>query len=316
MLITRSDEISIEWLSEVLGKPVTRFEVSAEASNWSVQVPVRVCYAGGATQALRLKICSGRTFGRSEADYYTRDYANMPDAPLVRCYDAQFDEALGYHLLLEDLSETHCNRRDSPPTLEYGLAVAEALGRLHRFHAHSAPVPDDACWERYFGEVRPGIEPMESATGQAFHANFMAHARKLRERWANPVGMTLLHGDLNPTNILTPKTAEAPVYFLDRQPFDWSLTYGLGIYDLAYFLILWWSEETRSAHEQALLRCWHGAFSQPEYSWEQAQADWALSVEHCLHVPLEWCSKPETVDKMSWLWKMQLARVQAALIST
>ena len=57
--------------------------------------------------------------------------------------------------------------------------------------------------------------------------------------------MSLLHGDLNPTNILTPKTADTPVYFLERQPFDWSLTYGLGAYDLAYFLVIWWPEDIR-----------------------------------------------------------------------
>src|SRR5262249_44247831 len=159
-----------------------------------------------------------------------------------------------------------------------------------------------------FHEIRPGVEPMERATEQAFLERFVAHARLLRERWSDPCGMTLLHGDLNPTNILTPKTAETPVYFLDRQPFDWSLTYGLGTYDLAYFLILWWPEEARRTHEQTLLRCWYDAFSQSGYSWEQAQTDWQLSVEQCLHVPLEWCSKPETLTKMRWLWQTQLDR--------
>ena len=315
MPITKSEQISIEGLSKTLDKSVLSFEADTESSNWSSQVLLRVHFTDGTTQAMRLKICLGQTFGRSEVDYYLRDYVDMPQPPLVRCYEAQFDPVAGYHLLLEDLSETHHNRREAPPTLAYGLAVAEAMGRLHRHHGNSACVPDEACWQRYFNEIRPGIEPMERATEQAFLERFVAHARLLRERWSDPCGMTLLHGDLNPTNILTPKTAETPVYFLDRQPFDWSLTYGLGTYDLAYFLILWWPEETRSAHEQTLLRCWYDAFSQSGYSWEQAQTDWHLSVEQCLHVPLEWCSKPETLTKMRWLWHTQLGRIQAALAS-
>lgn len=312
-MITRAEEISLAWLSAVLGREVVRFESSTEASNWSSQVPLKVTLASGETLALRLKLCLGETFGRSEVDYYTQDYRKLANAPLVRCYDALYDPTLGYHLLLEDLSETHHNRREPAPTLAYGLAVAEALGRLHAHHWESQAPPDEAAWERHFAAIRPGVEPLEQATGQAFSARFAAHEQALRARWANPIGMTLLHGDLNSTNVLTPKNADAPVYFLDRQPFDWSLTYGLAAYDLAYFLVLWWPEADYAAHSDAILRRWYEALGQPDYSWEQAQADWQLSVEQCLHVPIEWCASPETTEKMRWLWSFQLARVEHAL---
>jgi thiamine kinase-like enzyme len=306
------ETISREWLSEILNKPVAHFTANAEASHWSNQVLLTVHFAGGDSQALRLKICLGDTFGRSEVDYYTRDYLGLPNAPLVRCYDAQFEPGVGYHLLLEDLAETHHNRLDVPPTREYGLTIAEALGRMHRHHAQTQPVPNNTVWERYFAEIRPGIVPMETATGQKFAARFDVHEKALRQRWADPLGMSLLHGDLNAMNILTPKNAEKPVYFLDRQPFDWSLTYGLAAYDLAYILVLWWPTEARQAHEAAMLQRWFEAFAQPGYDWEQAQSDWQLSVEQCLHVPLEWCSKPETVAKMRWVWERQLGRIQTA----
>lgn len=311
-VLTSADELSRDWLSDVLNEPVVDFVARTESSNWSSQVPLTVTLASGERKSLRLKLCLGETFGPSEVAFYTQDYRTLSDPPLVRCYNAQFDPAVGYHLLLDDLSETHHNRRDTPPTREYGLAVAEALGRLHRHHAGAQPVPGDATWERYFAEIRPGVIPLEQATGRAYAERFGAHEAALRARWSHPVGMSLLHGDLNSTNILTPKAAESPVYFLDRQPFDWSLTYGVAAYDLAYFLILWWPEDDRAAHEAALLRRWWEAFDQPDYSWELAQADWKLSVEQCLHVPLEWCSKPETVETMRWLWSFQLARVTAA----
>ena len=311
-VITDPTQITPGWLSQALGQTVLSFDLHTEASNWASQVLLQATLVDGTTKALRLKLCVGNTFGSSEVEFYTRDYVELEKAPLVRCYDAQFAPGVGYHILLEDLSETHHNRKDTPPTLEYGLAVAEALGRMHRQHAGSQPVPDNAVWERYFAEIRPGVVPMEQATGDAFSGRFEKHADALRTRWANPLGQSLLHGDLNSTNILTPKDAETPVYFLDRQPFDWSLTYGLAAYDLAYFLILWWPEEARAAHEDAILRRWFEAFAQPDYPWELAQSDWRLSVEQCLHVPLEWCSKPETVEQMRWLWSFQLARVQAA----
>jgi hypothetical protein len=215
--------------------------------------------------------------------------------------------------LLDDLTSTHSNRRDMPPNVDYGLAVAEALGRMHRHHWQAQITPDATKLDRYFAEIRPGIEPMERMTGLALAERFAAHEKRLRARWRNPNGMSLLHGDLNSMNVLTPKTDVSPVYFLDRQPFHWSLTYGVAAYDLAYFLVLWWPERIRKACESQILRRWHENVEQESYSWEEAQADWKLSVEQCLHVPLEWCAKPQTVEKMRWLWEAQLGRVRAAL---
>ena len=86
---------------------------------------------------------------------------------------------------------------------------------------------------------------MERATGYSLRERFALHEQAFRQRWANPKGMSLLHGDLNPTNVLTPSGHEGPPYFLDRQPFDWSLTYGVAASDLAYFMIPWWPEQER-----------------------------------------------------------------------
>ena len=306
-------DISAAWLSATLKCPVTQFTATTETSNWSSQIPIRVELADGTTRALRLKICRGNKFGRSEVDYYTRDYAGLEDAPLVHCWDAQFEPGIGYHVLLDYLSVSHHNRRDVTPNLEYGIAAAEALGRLHRHHWNSRPGPDETALDRYFAEVRPGIEPMERVTGLALAERFAAHERKLRARWRDPRGMSLLHGDINSMNVLTPKGAASPVYFLDRQPFDWSLTYGVAAYDLAYFLVLWWPKGLRRAHEAAILRCWYDHLAQKEYAWQQALADWNLCVEQCLHVPLEWCSKAQTLEEMRGLWEMQLVRVRDAV---
>ena len=227
-VLTGAEQLTAEYLSDALGQPVLSFTFTTEESNWARQVLIIATLADGTKRALRLKLCLGETFGRSEVDYYARDYVGLENAPLVRCYDAQFDPVAGYHLLLDDLSDTHADRRGVAPTLKHSLAIAEALGRMHAHHWESAPVPEDSAWERYFATVRPGVEAIERATGRAFSEKFEAHAKALRERWADPHGLTLLHGDVNPTNVLAPKDAESPVYFLDRQPFDWSLPYEIG----------------------------------------------------------------------------------------
>ncbi len=308
-VILRVEDITASWLSEVLGESVVEFTTLSSESSWAHQIQLGVSLESGETRRLRLKMCFGETFGRSEVDFYTKDYVGMENAPLVRCWDAQFEEGAGYHLLLDDLSETYTNRFEIPPTLEYGLAVAEALGRLHAHHWESQPPLGEATWTRYFGHIRPGVGPLEDAVGVPLVERFDVLERELQTRWADPRGMSLLHGDLNPGNILTPKGAAAPVFFLDRQPFDWSLTYGLAAYDLAYCCALWHPADLFRAWEEPILRRWHEALDRPEYSLEQARADLRLSVEHCLHIPIEWCTSPEDVVKMRWVWEPQLQRL-------
>ncbi len=306
-------EATPAWLAGVLGEPVAGVRVRDGEGRWSRQARLAVERADGTVLALRLKICLGDTFGRSEVDYYTRDYLGLADAPLVRCFDARYAPGIGYHLLLEDLADTHHDRRDAPPTRAYGLAVAAALGRLHRHHWQRVPAPDAAALDRYFDAIRPGLGPIEQATGLALRAGFERHERAMRARWADPRGMTLLHGDLNPTNVLTPRGAEQPVWFLDRQPFDWSLTSGLAVHDLAGFLVPWWPEAQRRADEDAVLQAWHAALGRADYPWAQARADWRLAVAQCLHVPVQWCASAEARERMRWLWQAQLDRVLAAI---
>ncbi len=312
-VIRHESELTPAWLSQVLGREVASIGIVQGHGNWSRQLSIAAAMADGSSLSLRLKLCLGDTFGRSELDYYMRDYRGMANAPLVRCFDAAHDPAVGYHLLLEDLSATHVDQRDLPPTLSHGLAVAEALGRLHRHHWCSMPAPAEAVLDRYFDEIRPGLAPMEQATGVALRQDFLRHEAAFRRRWAEPRGMSLLHGDLNPTNVLAPRAGDTPVYFLDRQPFEWSLTYGVAASDLAYAVIPWWPPAARREFEEAVLRRWHEALDRPEYGWSEALADWRLSVVQCLNVPMEWCARPSTLQGMRWLWEAQFTRVRAAI---
>lgn len=314
-IVLIADCITPQWLSHVLHKDVHSLKLNLESSNWSTQVPLRVKFRDGSTASLRVKICAGSSFGPSEVDYYMHDYVSMIDAPLVKCWNAEFDSQLGYHLLLDDLAETHTNRREVQPNREYGLAVARALGRLHKHHWESQSVPGQEAVDRYFQEFRPGVAAMKSISGHDFSGEASATERQLRDRLTNPRGMSLLHGDLNSMNILTPKGADSPVFFIDRQPFDWSLTYAVAIYDLAYFLVLWWPEDIRIAHEAEIVRCWHREVGDPAYQWQHALSAWKAAVRQCLHVPLEWCSKPATAEKMRWLWELQVGRVSSAVAS-
>lgn len=308
-LIHRFDQLTVEWLTEVLGEKVADVKLSTTTSHWAQNASIEALMASGQERSLWLKLCMGGTFGRSEVDYYLRDYVDLPDAPLVTCYDAYCEPGVGYHVLLDDLSVEFRDRKLAPPTLEHGLALAAALARLHAHHWESAAPPTAVDWDVYFDQIRPGIERIEEATGRSFRANFESHSVRLRERWSHPAGLTLLHGDVNPTNVLSPKGAESPVYILDRQPFDWAITYGLAAYDLAYAIVPWWPHDVRTSHQDVILRHWFDHLGQAGYTWEQAQSDWELSVEHCLHIPISWCRDPGAVEEMRGLWEWQLGNI-------
>jgi len=309
------DQITKEWLSEVLGEPISGFEMKTEESNWARHARIAAHQSTGGVRKLWFKLCLHPKLGRSEVDYYLRDYVELVDPPLVPCYDAGYEPGVGYHLLLADLSEDFHDRKVVPPTLDHGIAIAEAIACLHRVYWETGSPRKESDWEPEFAALRPGLPIMERAAGQEMTTRFNEHARKLSKRWSEPTGLTLLHGDINPTNVLTPKNADAPVYFLDRQPLDGVTTYGLAVYDLAYAIAPWWPRDFRMETETQILRSWFETLQQPTYSWEQAQADWALSVEHCLHVPLGYCVTEEMAEEKSWLWKWQLGNQLGEVVS-
>lgn len=314
-------EVDIGYLERCLGTRVTGFTIEPVDANCSVQAILRVDTAAG-PQALRLKCCAAE-FGRSEVDYYLADYAGLADAPLVPCLDARHEAGAGYHLLLRDVSDRYADRRDRAPTLAHFLAVAEALAGLHRHRWASRAGSAQGSLDAYFGHVRGGLARLAALTGIALDERLDRHEAALRARAADPAGHSLLHGDLNPTNILTPVAADdamqsstpaaahPPVYFLDRQPFDWSITYGVAAADLAYAIVPWSPPEFTHAHAWAIVAHWHRCLGVPGYSRGQAWADWTLGVEHCLGVPIEWCTDADGAQRMRWLWEAQLHRVLA-----
>lgn len=305
-MIRDFNQVTGDWLTQVTQKPVVTFTMVITESNWARHAKISATQDDGSPLKLWLKICLHAESGRSEVDYYQRDYATLPNAPLLKCYDAAHEPGHGYHLLFDDLSDEFQDRKHVQPTLEHGLELAGAVGRMHAHHWQSGSPKDPAEWEPPFARLRRGIENLEQATGKPFAHRFEKLAKDLADRWSQPIGMAMLHGDINPTNVLTPKEGESPLYILDRQPLDGKTPYGVAVYDLAYAIAPWWPRSLREEHEEAILRHWFETLAQPTYPWEQARADWRLSVEHCLFVIADWCVEAEECESMRWLWGWQL----------
>ena len=96
-----------------------------------------------------------------------------------------------------------------------------------------------------------------------------------------------MHGDVGEQNILVPRQGDRPLYLIDRQPFNWSLTTWLGAYDLAYAMVIDWEVETRRRWELPVLRRYHErllACGVQGYPWERLWDDYRLCVPMGVYV--------------------------------
>jgi hypothetical protein len=322
-VITSAEQITPEWLTHVLYHSNALTEGHVIASNMTItkrelstSVKLNVTYSKDARGDRPIKLflkmvttdMEDEFFGVSEVNYYTRDYINLKSAPLPRTYHAAYSEAQRcYHILMEDVSETHVTAGTKPPTLEYGLALVEAFAVMHsywwgqnRLRMLNETIPDEYAIQRFVEMGRSGAEHILHACGdelklhwaKAINTLYTDHPRLMVRRTQAESGFTLIHGDANHHNILVPKTGERPLYIVDRQPFDWSLTTWLGVYDIAYAVVLYWDVELRRQCEKPLLtHYWHclSKHGVQNYSWEQLWDDYRLCVPMGVYVATEWC---------------------------
>ena len=201
-----------------------------------------------------------------------------------------------YHLLLDDVSATHVEATRRPPTVEYALALADGLAAMHarwwgadRLAAAGRPIHDAGQVQHFVDIAAPGVpHVLERCTTElAGHWPGMIrqviarHPGAMIERTRNADGFSIIHGDPGCTNILVPRAGSRPLYLIDRQPFNWSLTTWLGIYDLVYATVLDWPVADRRRLEKPLLRRYHDqllAHGVDGYSWDQLWTDYRLMI--------------------------------------
>jgi thiamine kinase-like enzyme len=345
MVITDASQVDRAWIDRALHSAgVTRagdvisIELDdGEGRAWSrilrIKVRYRVATVGNPPPRLLLKLCSdeSETFGSSEVDFYRRDYADAADLPIPRCFHAAYSERpRRYHLLLEDLSATHTNADEVTPDEEFGRSLAQSLAALHshrwgaeglRSLSRAVPAGDEI--DAYVGHVRKGLEPMLAVAADTLGSKWPSRLRSLFEDMSDVYakralatkGMALLHGDLNPGNLLVPRSRRGPILLIDRQPFDWSLTRWLAVSDLALAMVPWWDTDIRRRLEPMVLEHYGASLRArgvTDYPMSEIREDYRLCLAMALAVPVQWCILEADRERMRWLWSIQLQRALAA----
>jgi hypothetical protein len=341
-VIADAGSVTPRWLDEALRRAgalrrgrVVEVDVERHDATWSTHARLTPRYSADATgdlpSALFLKMCTHAEFGQSEVDYYRRDYVDVPDAPLVRCYDAAFDPVRrGYHLLLDDLSATHTNGWDVPVTSELVAGIADSVAALHaprmgetKLGDVGARLSDAVALDRYFAHVSRGLEPLLAIGGddvrpewrQRLREIFAHHPALMHARARDRAGICLVHGDINSGNLLVPRSSAGRVFVIDRQPFDWSLCVWLGVSDLAYLMCSFWKVDDRRRFEREMLERYLRALSRrgiEGYDWPQLWADYRLCAVQAVYVAVEWCVLEGDRERMRWLWTRELRTAMAA----
>lgn len=323
-VITSADQITTIWLTSVLSKSgaltrgsVTSFELDSGRGNWSSSGSLTINYTDNAQGELPSRLFlkmvdtnlgDGESFDNSEVNYYTRDYVDVKQAPLLRCYDAAYSAELQrYHILMDDVSTTHIEARDKEPTLEYGLALAEGLASLHarwwgekKLAESGATIHNAAYIQNFVDIAEPGAghivsrfsSELKPHWGGLMRELFSKHPQAIIRRSQDLNGFTLIHGDTGSGNILVPRHADRPIYIIDRQPFNWSPTTWLGVYDIAYAIVLDWEFETRRQWELPILKRYHEQLIKngvTDYAWQQLYDDYRLCVAMCIYIAVEYC---------------------------
>jgi len=346
VVITSPGQVTPEWLTSVLSAgdaltagAVTGVAIEGGQGNWSSNAKLLVNYsadaAGTRPDKLFLKMVAidlddDEYFDDSEVTYYTRDYVNVPDAPLLHCYHAAFaDTGTAYHLLLDDVSSTHVDATGRAPTPGSAVALADGLAAMHaswwgagRLTDAGHPLHDAFHIQQFVDIAAPGVPHVLVACAADLPVHWPAlieqiferHPTALIGRSRNPVGFTLIHGDPGCANILVPRDGDRPIYLIDRQPFNWSLTTWLGVYDLVYATILDWPTEIRRQLEVPMLKRYHDQLQLhgvADYSWHQLWTDYQLMIPMGVYIAVEY-SRGGLNSKSMATWLPYLQRTLVA----
>lgn len=209
--------------------------------------------------------------GRHEVAFYTHLAPNMPSQIVPRCYDGHFDEeSLAWHLLLEDLTDSHAiaTTWPLPPSRDQAMAIVTALARWHAsWWDHPGLGETVGTWmstddsaklmETFAGHYDRFADLLGdrlSEERRIIYRRFIEKAERLLQRYHSHRHVTIAHGDAHTWNFLLPRagvTDTVRIFDFDQ----WRINVPTN--DLAYMMATQWYPERRQALERPLLHRYH-----------------------------------------------------------
>ena len=298
-------------------------------------VRLRLVYEGAATAAPRsliLKIALAGdgnkgpfVQGEREVAFYGKIAPATPAGLVPRCFDSAWQaETRQWHLLLEDLTDTHdiATPWPLPPDEKMCRRMVHTLARFHAAWwddprlgveigtrvdgetARQAMRSYAGAFERFADHLGDRL----SSERRQLYERFFAAAPGLQARVLSHRHVTLVHGDAHVWNCFVPKDGSD-----DLRYFDWDTwRIGLASSDLAYMMATHWYPERRQRFERPLLDHYHAALlghGVQGYDRATLAEDYRRSVLMQLLTPvLQW-----SFGIPPWVWWSHLERITAAI---
>jgi hypothetical protein len=231
---------------------------------------------------------------RHEVAFYRQIAPSLPAKVVPRCLEADHDDAThAWHLLLEDLTDTHALATEwpLPPTRAQCETILTGLGRFHaawwddpRLGVSVGAAFDDAAIDRFIEQVAGHFVTFADRLGEdlsadhrAFYQRLLESAPVLHRRYRVGANLTLTHGDAHVWNCFLSRDDSD-----DARWFDWdSWRIRVPANDLANMMALHWYPDRRTRLESALLDHYHNvllAWGVTGYDRRDLQDDYRLSV--------------------------------------
>jgi thiamine kinase-like enzyme len=209
-----------------------------------------------------------------------------------RCFDAVWNEGTkDWHLLLEDLSDSHFNLTywPMPPTRPQSEAIIAARARFHaawwddpRLGTSTGTwlAPHDPQMHRFaeeFARFADRVGDRLPAERRAIYERLIEEGHRLNARYHTHRNMTLLHGDAHVWNVFLPRDGGDDVRLIDWD--GWRVDVATD--DLAYMMALHWFPDHRRRYERHLLGHYHAnllANGVTGYDRQALDDDYRLSV--------------------------------------
>ena len=235
-----------------------------------------------------------------ERVFYDTMAPATPAALLPRCFDTgQSPQTRGWHLLLEDLTDSHhiAAQWPLPPTEPECRAIVGVLARFHAAWWDAKEVEPDTALARDLRQRLPGFwanvvdrlgDRLSADRRQLFERFFAAppHAARMATR----KNLSIVHGDAHVWNVFLPNDDSVG----QERLFDWSgWRPDLPATDLAYMMAMHWYPERRKRVERPLLDHYHAsllAAGVTGYDRAALDLDYRLAVLMQMRTPILWAN--------------------------
>jgi hypothetical protein len=264
--------------------------------------------------------------GRQEVAFYAEVAPHLPAGLVPRCFDADWNaETNVWHLLLEDLTETHmiATTWPVPPAFDQCETIVASLARVHARWwdgpglgiSTGTWIDDDELarnlqtFSEHFARFTDRFGDRISAERrELFHRLFDA-APRFRQRYLSHRHVTIVHGDAHVWNCLLPRDSKGD----SARFFDWDSWHAdVGTSDLAYMIAMHWYPDRRRRYERPLLDRYHEtllARGVEGYDRRMLQDDYRSSTLQRIMTPV-WQA---TIDIPPVIWWNNLERIFLAV---